>query len=83
MPLHESLPLVTRPTLEDIYVQQARIRAAALGQQAEAGRGRHIDFTMPHLEAMISEEKEAQLGAIALGLSVTATEAFPLPADKS
>lgn len=84
MPLHEtSLPPVSRPTLDDLYVQQARIRAVALGEQAEAGRGRHIDFTTPHLEAMISEENEARLGAIALSLSVTATESYPLPTDKN
>lgn len=83
MPLHESLPPVTHPTLDDMYAQQARIRAVVLGRQAQAGRGRTIDFTVPHLEAMISEKKEAQLGAIALSLSVTATEAYPLPVEKS
>jgi hypothetical protein len=81
--LQKNLPPVQAFTLDDIYIQEARIRAAALGHDAELAKRRGIDLTAHRLESPLSDQAKYQLGGAGLRLAVSSRAEFTIPADEN
>lgn len=78
-----TLPPVQTLTEDDIYTQEARIRAAEKAKQAWRIKDTHTDFTHPHLENVLSPEAELRLGAAGLTLTTSSSAEFNLPTDEN
>lgn len=79
-----SLPPVVKPSLSDIEVQVARLRAATEAKQAYEYKNAHDNFSR-HVETILSTDPidESHLGAVAFNYSLTASPKFNLPSSES
>lgn len=83
-PITASLPTVVKPSLADIEVQVARLRAATEAKQAYEYKNEH-DFFGRRVETILSTDPidESHLGAVAFNYSLTASSRFNFPSSES
>jgi hypothetical protein len=82
MPIQKVLPPVQPLTLNDIYIQEARIRVGHNAQLASTYKNAHDQFDR-HVATLLSRHtiNEDKLGAIAFTYSSATSSRFNLPFD--
>ncbi|MDB5167979.1 MAG: hypothetical protein JWO55_237 [Candidatus Saccharibacteria bacterium] len=68
-----------RPNLTDVQVYLARTGAAEEAKQAHRSKYAHEHFTDRHIETMLNQDAELQLGIIALSASASSSPEFTIP----